>query len=695
MKKEKRVSGIILATAVIQFSIVPIQLNAFRAPDTQKSIQNFGAKEKDSSQSIQLKNVSKHNLQEKITGNTTFTVQNLAQNIFNNGITHALSSVSSTQKNTQANTLSFASVRKTQTDKLGFQHIRVAQEYKNLPVVGAEIVIHVNKNENIYMINGKYQPDLDIDTNPSITQNEALSIGTKEQRTKENMHISQKPSLVIYNAQLAWFYVIEYNGREPGQWYYYINAKNGKKLNSFNNIKYAAPVQGSGTAEAITGNRLSGEDGTNVSIQGFSESSGSNNYFLYSFVNIWGVYDTDANDWEQQVTSTWGSNDTAAVSCAHNFEDTQNYVSTILNRNSFDNNGAFARADIHVDTNLVNAYWDGTKFNFGDGDGSASNALTVLDVSAHEYGHAITQYTSNLTYQDESGALNEAYSDILGTAVEFQTQTDGRGTYPNGSDGKSDWLMGEDCWLSSEALRDMRDPQRFGQPSYYHGTNWYTGSNDHGGVHTNSGVANFAFYLLAEGGSASNDGHDYTITGIGIAEAAAVALRANYIYHTSSSTYTDARTDWIQAATDLGYNAQTVADVWTACGVLPPPPTYTILDVADEWTAASPDARHKSGSYAGYHSFTLTKTTPITIDLESSVDTYMFLLNTSDTIIEENDDGGNGLNSRIKRTLDAGTYTVEATTYGADTTGTFTVKIIGEGTDPRKTLAPVIMYLLN
>ena len=153
--------------------------------------------------------------------------------------------------------------------------------------------------------------------------------------------------------------------------------------------------------------------------------------------------------------------------------------------------------------------------------------LTVLDVAAHEFGHAITEYTSGLNYSYESGALNESYSDILGAVVEFWAQPDGRSAYPLGRDGQADYLMGEDCWLSDEALRDLRNPQRFGQPSYYLGTNWYSGSGDNGGVHYNSGVQNFAFYLLSEGGTGSNDGHPYNITGLGAPWRREIALYAN------------------------------------------------------------------------------------------------------------------------------------------------------------------------
>jgi Zn-dependent metalloprotease len=322
-------------------------------------------------------------------------------------------------------------------------------------------------------------------------------------------------------------------------------------------------------------------------------TGGSNNYFLFSEDKLFGVYNYangDAEtkvpgigaDWMQQTTDSWGTTDSAAISLANNLEDIQNYVSTVLGRNSFNNAGAFAQANVHVGTNYINAFWHPSyqQFFFGDGGSTTEHSfapLTVLDVTAHEFGHALTEHTSNLVYQYESGALNEAYSDILGAAVEFFMQPDGTSSYPEAVAGQADWLIGEDAILSRTALRDLRNPQRYNLPSYYKGTNWYIGpvdkEHDYGGVHTNNGVACFAYYLLAEGGAGTNDGHAYNITGIGREAAAAVALRANYYYHTANSNYLDARKHWLQAAKDLGYNEETVADVWTACGVLESTPS--------------------------------------------------------------------------------------------------------------------------
>ena len=421
----------------------------------------------------------------------------------------------------------------------------------------SDLIVHINDKGVIYQINGKYVPLItfaQVSIRSAISADASLQIGLDEQQGKPGLRVSTEPALVFCGSKLAYFYVISHEGPDPGEWRYYVDANTGELLFRYNNIKYAAPDQSEGYHTNVSGNRLTGEDGTVVTYQGFHENAGSTNYFLYNFTNYWGIYDEDAFDWEQRATSSWGTADRAAVSAGHNFTDTQAYVSTVLGRNSFYDAGAHARGNVHTGTNYVNAYWDGNDFHFGDGDGSTANALTVLDIVAHEYGHALTDYTSDLIYSYESGALNEAYSDIFGSTVEFYMQPSGTGSYPNADPGHNDWLMGEDCWLSDIALRDIRDPQRYSQPSYYHGTYWYYGSGDYGGVHTNSGVANFAYYLLAVGGTGTNDGHPYNIVGIGQANSAAVALRANMYYHISSDEYADARTHWISAASDLGYS---------------------------------------------------------------------------------------------------------------------------------------------
>ena len=578
----KRIASVKLAVAFMMFLmiVVPNNLLAFKAPDEDLKM-TLDSK-------LALKSILIRNFNQAINGDAGQAAMDIVNNLMNAGSIggkQSLQSGRSDTVNTAMITESNAELKRIQTDRLGYKHIRLAQFYKGVPVVGAEIIVHVNKQNVIYQISGKYLPAIKVSVEPTIDADAALQIGLDEHQGKPGLRVSKEPSLVIYGAHLAYHYVISHEGTEVGQWWYYVDADTGELIFRYNNIQYGAPTEGLGVHTTVSGNRLTGEDGTSVEMTGFWENLGSENYFLYNFNELWRIFDLDVFDWEQNATSDWGTSDRPAVSGGKNFEDTQDWVSTVLGRNSFDDAGAFATANVHEGTNYCNAYWNGSQFFFGDGYGpdypSTCLPLTVLDVAAHEYGHAVTQYTSNLIYSYESGALNESFSDVMGTQVEFVYQPDGTGGYPNATPGYSDWLLGEDAWgpTENDFLRDMRDPHRGQQPSYYHGTYWYFGSGDNGGVHTNSGVQNFAYYLLAEGGSGTNDGHPYgPVAGIGEAGAAAVAMRANTVYLSPSSQYIDSREAWISAADDLGYDTATVEDVWDAVGVIPSLPPGDLIN---------------------------------------------------------------------------------------------------------------------
>jgi len=206
---------------------------------------------------------------------------------------------------------------------------------------------------------------------------------------------------------------------------------------------------------------------------------------------------------------------------------------------------------------------------YGDGDGVNFTPLVCLDVVGHEITHGVTQYSANLRYLGESGALNESFSDIFGNEVEFAKEgVPGSGT--------GNWRMGEDITPSGLGIRNMQNPNEFNDPDTYLGTYWVTtGSGDAGGVHTNSGVQNFWFYLLCEGGSGTNDhGNAYNVSAIGFTKAAAIAYRNLTVYLTPSSNYYAARVGAINSAIDL-YGAgspevQAVMDAWDAVGVYAP-----------------------------------------------------------------------------------------------------------------------------
>jgi hypothetical protein len=191
--------------------------------------------------------------------------------------------------------------------------------------------------------------------------------------------------------------------------------------------------------------------------------------------------------------------------------------------------------------------------------GAGGNApYTTVDISSHEVTHGLTNFSARLIYQDESGALNESFSDIFGNAVEYFAR-------PN----QFSWEIGED---RGNAIRDMENPLRRGSPQNYQGRRWWTGSGDNGGVHFNSGVQNYWFYLLVEGGQGVNDfGNAFNVRAIDWDTASAVAFRNLTVYLTPSSQYEDARFFAIESALDLYGSCTTVhaavIDAWAAVGI--------------------------------------------------------------------------------------------------------------------------------
>ncbi len=257
----------------------------------------------------------------------------------------------------------------------------------------------------------------------------------------------------------------------------------------------------------------------------------------------------------------------AAVEAQWVAEEVFKYFFTEFNRNSYDNKGSRILSYVNFDNNYENAFWDGSRMTFGDGKNN-NGPLTTVDVGAHELTHAVTEYSANLVYQDESGALNESFSDVFGTAVEFYVKPD-----------KANWVIGEDLGI----FRSMSHPESYGDPNTYGGNNWHEkGGSDNGGVHTNSGVQNKWFYLLSAGDAGTNDkGDNYNVSGIGVSDAAKIAYRNLTVYLTPSAQYADARQGSIMSARDLfgeksPQYASTIA-AWDAVGVYNPPARAQVL----------------------------------------------------------------------------------------------------------------------
>jgi len=224
---------------------------------------------------------------------------------------------------------------------------------------------------------------------------------------------------------------------------------------------------------------------------------------------------------------------------------------------------------------FANAFWDPLQnaMFYGDGDGVFNAFSGALDVVVHEMTHGVTQYTWDGIYQGESGALNEAFSDIMATGGEFFYQPPGAARL------HADYFLGEDLSFTFNpgrfSVRSMENPSMFCSealgicdPDHY--SNLYRGRLDNGGVHHNSAIANHAFYLLIEGGVNRTSG--VRVDGLGPgrrADAERIFYRGFTAYLTPSATFADARLATLRAARDLYGEAEAaqVAAAWTAVGV--------------------------------------------------------------------------------------------------------------------------------
>ncbi len=472
------------------------------------------------------------------------------------------------------------SLRRMDKEPNGFAHLRMSQSYLGVRVSGSEMTVHFDGAGNAYQVDGKYISVALADVVPALTVDKAGVLAKGALKVPPVDLVVSSSELVIWGMGDTPLLAYEVELTASGlRWRVWVDAKSGKVILAYDNCHRVSAPSSSGVSVSITGSILAQEGGQALSVTGWREQTGV--HYLYNKGSKWFIYNvgvfgySDNSTYAHRNTSSWGTTDRAAMSGARNFEITQQYFLSRHNRNGFDGSGSYARANIHQGIAYVNAYWDGSDFHFGDGDAVNSGPFIVLDVAAHEFTHAVTENTANLTYYGESGALNESFSDIFGACVEFYGQADGRSSYPNVQSGHADWLMGEDCWITSKSLRDMRNPRNTAtvgsdgvQPSRYHGSDWYYGSDDAGGVHYNSGVQNCFFYLLCEGGAASNDGLAYSVTGLGIANAEQIAYRALTIYCNANTDYASARVAWISAAQDLNSSwVSSVQAAWAAVGV--------------------------------------------------------------------------------------------------------------------------------
>ncbi|NQU85914.1 MAG: M4 family metallopeptidase, partial [Mariniphaga sp.] len=505
---------------------------------------------------------------------------------------------------------------KSRTGKNGMEHQKYQQYYKGVKVEGGVYTLHIKKG-NIESGNGTYLNIEDLDINPKLLEEEAILAAIKstkatkyawesegmeniikQENKDETATYYPEAELVIWHPyrenipKLA--YKIEIYSIEPlNREYVYVDAISGKIL--ARNQIMRSESHGGGGVTRYNGSRGFDIDKDDQDVYRLIDSTRCNPYWNpgSGAIHVWDLQRTDninnkidfknnSDIWSPAYWPDWDTlKNNAALDAIWALEGIYDYFDDEHDWMSYDDN--YAKIDCYVHLNKVNAFWMGDHMLLGDGYDTV-DAFTSVDIIAHELAHGICQESCDLQYQKASGAINESLSDIWGAVLEDELAT-----------GKQTWKCAEDLFANS-AARAMDDPHLYGQPDTY-GTNdslWYDYSscsplenNDYCGVHTNSGIMNYWFYLLSEGGSGTNEnGNEYQVTGLGdngINKAAELVFEMeangyiNYIY----ADFGDVRTASLQAADDLdGYDEddiQQVMDAWYAVGVGKPKITGTDL----------------------------------------------------------------------------------------------------------------------
>lgn len=469
------------------------------------------------------------------------------------------------------------------------QHLRLTQLYRGVPVFGAQLV-RQSADSEVLSIFGTLYDDIAIDTRPAFSAERATALLG---RLGARPYGSQgQPQLFVLPRQDG-SYALTWKVRallpSGDIRLYFVDAQSGDVALEFSDRKAQSAV-GTGTGvlddrKKVSARNASGgfvtDDGLRPpQIRTYDFKGDLNRLF---FIN--GPSDFLASDLARDSDNTWTD---GAVVDAHVYAGyTYDYYYKRFGRRGLDNANIPIISVVHpvnrsdrfnypsdiVGSFFTNAFYAGDGLMvYGEGltpgqtaGGKSWNFVAgALDVVAHELTHGVTDYSSGLIYQNQSGALNESFSDMMGTSVEFFFQPAGSGPL------KADYLIAEDV-VTPGGLRSMQNPAAYGDPDHF--SLRFTGTQDNGGVHTNSGIPNHAFYLAIEGGTNRVSG--LSVAGVGAAnreQIERIFYRAFVFMLPPNATFSTARAATIQAARDLyGVGSapeRAVTQAWTAVGVL-------------------------------------------------------------------------------------------------------------------------------
>jgi bacillolysin len=461
----------------------------------------------------------------------------------------------------------------------GRRHLRFDQRVDGVRVFGAQLVQQVGTEGQTLSVSGRIDVGLSADVDPRLDAEEAIR--AVEPSFARGTFPVGEPELVLLDREgppvLVWTLWMRFDHHLERV---FVDARTGDLVWSYSDLRSSAEV---GVGRGVWG------DQKKVSAESGPDGFRANDRLRPPALATWDLgHDlgpTGAALASGELDPAWIAvspdntwSDGAVVDAHVHAGWTYDYFFHRYGRRGIDDHDLPIRSVTHFlprSQEFANAFWDpfSRAVYYGDGDGSFAPFSGALDVAVHELTHGVTQHTWDGVYAGESGALDEAFSDIMATGAEFFHQP------PGGARLHADYFLGEDLPFVYDpprtAIRSMENPALFCSEELDvcdadHYSLLYRGPRDNGGVHHNSGVANQAFYLLVEGGVNRTSGR--RVTGLGPerrAEAEHVFYRAFTLYLTPSATFADARTATVQAALDL-YGEAVATEVeaaWSAVGL--------------------------------------------------------------------------------------------------------------------------------
>jgi bacillolysin len=466
----------------------------------------------------------------------------------------------------------------------GRVHERLGQYYRGVPVFGAQVVRQMD-GRSVVSVMGRIYEGLDLNVVPSLTPERAGELALSAAPT--GSQVQSDIRLGIFPLQDG-SYRLTYRTRVRSDWTrrdVYVDAHSGEIVRSINGLRTQAVIgEGTGVAGVVKKMSVNEDVGTFQAVDTLRPGWTYTFDFKGSLSRLNAFLNTSnlaLSDLATDSDNVWQDGPTVD---AHVYTGwVYDYYFKRHGRRGIDDHNLEVGEIVHplartlapflppdyVGTYVNNAvYLGGGLLLYGDGDGVVfNNTSGALDVVAHEWTHGVTEFSSDLIYRDESGALNEAFSDIMAASIEFYYQPLGT------SRDQADWQIAEDAFLLPPGyLRSLNNPGAAGDPDHYSRRQFIGTDIDDGGVHFNLTIATHAYYLAVAGGR--NLTSNITVPGVGfnnIERMERIFYRAFVMLMGPSSNFSDARRATLQAAADLyGPNSNErsqVEQAWTAVGV--------------------------------------------------------------------------------------------------------------------------------